>query len=91
MPKRILVAFATGSGSTGEVAQAIGDVLGESGVPVDVLTVQTINSVNSYSAVVLGSSIRLGRWLPEAVAFLKTFKNVLENKGIIENNKNLIY
>ena len=82
MHKKMLVAFATGSGSTREVAQAIGDVLGQSGVAVDVHPVATISSITGYSAIVLGSSIRLGRWLPEAIEFLKTFKDEMRNKPV---------
>ncbi|MEJ2750942.1 MAG: flavodoxin domain-containing protein, partial [Anaerolineae bacterium] len=82
MYKKILVAFASGSGSTAEVARAIGDVLAESGVPVDVTAVQTVNSVADYSAIVLGSSIRLGRWLPEAVEFLERFKDEMQDKPV---------
>jgi menaquinone-dependent protoporphyrinogen oxidase len=79
MHKRILVSYATGSGSTGEVGRAIGDVLSQSGIPVDVIAAQLVKSVLGYSAVVLGSSIRLGRWLPEAVTFLDKFKGDLQN------------
>jgi menaquinone-dependent protoporphyrinogen oxidase len=79
MHKRILVGYASGSGSTGEVAQTIGDVLGQSGVPVNVQPVKTVNSIAGYSAIVLGSSIRLGRWLPDAVEFLLRFKDEMKS------------
>ncbi|MCP4424694.1 MAG: hypothetical protein GY803_09395 [Chloroflexi bacterium] len=82
MIKKVLVSYATGSGSTREVAEAIGDVLSQTGVPVAVHNVKTVTSMSGYSAIVLGSSIRLGRWLPEAVEFLQTFKNELQNKPV---------
>lgn len=79
MSKNILVAYATGTGSTAEVAEAIGQVIGQTGVPVDVRLASDVGNVHAYSAVVLGSSIRVGRWLPAAVEFLKTFKEGLKD------------
>jgi len=77
MEKRILVAYASGSGSTAEVAEAIGDVLESDDVPVDVLPAGDVEDVSPYSAVVLGSSIRLGRWLAPAIRFLETHQEAL--------------
>lgn len=80
MRKHILVAFASVSGSTREVAEAIGLELQSTEVPVTVAHVTDIASMSDYSAVVLGSSIRAGRWLPEAIRFLDT--NSLEMEKI---------
>ena len=74
MNDRILVAFATRAGSTAEVAEAIGKALGASGAAVDVCPVKDIHDLSPYRAVVLGSPIRMGHWLPEAVAFLKAHR-----------------
>ena len=86
MSKRILVAYATGAGSTAGVAEAIADEIRGTvpateqsmrpdatppEIPVDVRDVSSVDDLRPYSAVVIGSSIRLGRWLPEAVAFLQ--------------------
>lgn len=79
MSKRILVAYASGTGSTAEVAEAIGEVLAQGDVPVQVSHVKDVTDVRSYSAVVLGSSIRLGRWLPDAINFLETYKDEMKN------------
>lgn len=69
--QRILVAYASGAGSTAEVANAIGDVIQAANVKVDILPAREVTDVHEYQAVVLGSSIRLGRWLPDAVQFLE--------------------
>ena len=71
MNDRILVAYATRAGSTAEVAQTIGKVLSAAGAAVDVCPVKEVGDLSPYRAVVLGSPIRMGRWLPEAFAFLK--------------------
>lgn len=78
MNKTILIAYASVSGSTGEVAEAIGEVVGEAGVAVQVRNVKDVSDVSVYNAVVLGSSIRVGRWLPEAVEFLETYQDDLQ-------------
>jgi menaquinone-dependent protoporphyrinogen oxidase len=67
----ILVAYASKSGSTIDVAQTIGKGLADKGATVDVLPVKAIKSIDGYRAIVIGSAIRMGQWLPEAVDFIK--------------------
>lgn len=74
----ILVAYATREGSTREVAQAIGQSLSEHGAKVEVRAVDDITDLRPYRAVVVGSAIRAGKWLPEAVKFVKQHREDLE-------------
>jgi menaquinone-dependent protoporphyrinogen oxidase len=67
----ILIAYATRAGSTVEVAAAIGQSLSAAGFSVDVKPVKEVAGVAGYTAVILGSAIRMGRWLPEAVRFVE--------------------
>jgi menaquinone-dependent protoporphyrinogen oxidase len=69
--KRILVAYASAAGSTGGVAETIGETLADNDVAVDVRRVQSVQTLDGYQAVVLGSAIHGGKWLPEAVEFLQ--------------------
>jgi hypothetical protein len=66
MKKRILVAYATRAGSTAEIAQAIAETLTARGYAVDVRPVKEKPSLDGCAAVVLGSAVRMGAWLPEA-------------------------
>ena len=70
--KRILVTYATGKGSTVGVAEAIGKTLGERGFAVDVKPAKEKPSPAGYDAVVIGSAVNGGQWLPEAVEYAKT-------------------
>lgn len=71
MNNKILVAYATKSGSTVDVAQTIGKTLADKGASVDVMPVKSVKSLDGYRAVVIGSGIRMGNWLPEAVEFVR--------------------
>ncbi len=71
MSKRLLIAYATRAGSTAEVAAALGHTLAARGFTVDVRPVKDQPSLSGCDAVLLGSAIRMGRWLPEAVAFVQ--------------------
>ncbi len=53
---KILVAYASRAGSTGEVAEAIGQVLCEAGAAVDVRLAKGVTDLSPYRAVVEGFS-----------------------------------
>jgi menaquinone-dependent protoporphyrinogen oxidase len=71
MSDRILVTYASRSGSTAGVAEEIGKALAEHGAQVDVLPVGEVSDVKRYRAVVAGSAVQGGEWLPEAMQFLR--------------------
>ncbi|MCX5858527.1 MAG: flavodoxin domain-containing protein [Proteobacteria bacterium] len=74
---KILVVYATKSGSTAEVAQAIAEEFRAQNAVVDVFEVKKASQPEGYTAVVVGSAIRYGRWLPDAIKYLKTHKDQL--------------
>jgi menaquinone-dependent protoporphyrinogen oxidase len=80
MAETILVTYATRAGSTAGVAEAIGKVLAEGGMPVEVRRMQEVADLTSYRAVVAGSAIRGQKWLPEAMQFTRTHRAALAQK-----------
>ncbi len=80
MNERILVTYATMSGTTAQIAAAIADTLASRGFSVDVKPVKENPSLQSYQYVVIGSAIRCSKWLGEAVKFVK--KNQAQLNGI---------
>jgi len=65
----VLVAYATGHGSTRGIAVRIADRLRQRSVDARACAVADVLEVSSYEAVVLGSAIHGGKWLPEARQF----------------------
>jgi len=70
MNQRILVAYATRTGSTVGVASAIGERLSARGYTVDVKPIKDNPSLDGYDRFVLGSAVNGAQWLPEAVEFV---------------------
>ena len=81
MKNRVLIAYASKSGSTAEVAQQIGAVLGARDEMVDVLPVGKVDDLSPYQTVILGSAIRMGQPLPEAVKFVEKNQAILKQKS----------
>lgn len=77
MKDKVLIAYASKCGSTSEVAVAIAKELTARGKTVDVCLSKNVSTLDGYQAVVVGSAIRMGQWLPEAVEFVETYQQTL--------------
>lgn len=82
MNDRILVTYATRAGSTAEIADAIGESLGERGYAVDVKPVKETPDLAGYQIVLMGSAVRMGRWLPEAIEFIEANQATLNQMPV---------
>jgi menaquinone-dependent protoporphyrinogen oxidase len=84
-------------GSTREVAEDIAATLQDEGLTVDVREMQSVVSLRSYDAVILGAPIYLGRWHADARAFLDRLHGTLVDRpvaifalGPVGNDESLI-
>ncbi|MBO2446040.1 flavodoxin [Actinomadura barringtoniae] len=75
---RILVAHGSKRGGTAEIAEWIGAELCETpGVVVDVRPAAEARDLAGYDAVVIGSAVYVGRWVPEARRFARRHRAAL--------------
>ena len=70
MSMSILVAYATSTGSTKEVAEAIATTLRESGLEVDIRLLREVDTLEGYGAVVMGAPLFMLQWHKDALRFL---------------------
>ena len=69
--EQVLVAYASKYGATAGIAEKIGQVLREAGLPTDVLPAGRVRDLTPYRAVVLGSAVYMFHWRKEAAKLLK--------------------
>jgi menaquinone-dependent protoporphyrinogen oxidase len=74
----VFVAYASRSGSTAEVALAIGASMRKSGLAVDIIPVTEVASIPRMTAVVLGAPLYMGRFPKEFHRFLVRYRGALE-------------
>lgn len=73
--KKILVTYATLSGTTAEVAQAVGAEIAKAGVEVDVLPLAAVKAVDAYDGIVLGAPMIAG-WHRSALSFVRKHREL---------------
>ena len=83
MTVHVLVAYASREGSTAQIAETIAGVLREAGAEVDVLPVKEVRNLDGYDALVLGSAVRIGKVLPEAVQLAKPHQHILADLPVV--------
>jgi menaquinone-dependent protoporphyrinogen oxidase len=79
---RVLVSAASRHGTTAEIADAIADVLRKADIEVDVLAPESVETVDPYDAVVLGSGVYAGHWLAPAKAFVERHEEGLRYRAV---------
>jgi menaquinone-dependent protoporphyrinogen oxidase len=67
---KTLVTVATRHGATAEIGETIAETLRSTGLEVDLIAPDKVASLAPYGAVVVGSGVYLGRWLPPAREFV---------------------
>jgi len=82
MSNSILVTYATRFGSTEEVAEAIAEALRERGQAVDCLTMDTVQGLSGYRAILIGSAVNYAAWLPAAVEFVQANREALKQTPV---------
>ncbi len=79
----VLVAYSSGYGSTKEVAEKIAEILHEKGgVNVTVSSVDDINGLDDFEAVIVGSSVRADRPLANVRDFFARHNEELTKKPV---------
>jgi menaquinone-dependent protoporphyrinogen oxidase len=79
---RVLVTAASRHGGTGEIATIIGQALTDAGLETEVKPLRALDGVAGYNAVVLGSGVYVGRWIPEAREFVRRHQIELRGRPV---------
>lgn len=78
MQPQVLIAYVTRSGSTEDVAEAMGTTIEESGISVDVKPMVEVESISS-DTVILGAALYIGHLPKEFHRFVVHFRRELSN------------
>ena len=82
MEGRILVAYVSRTGTTHDIAEAIGRGLRSSGASVDIANLKDVAVVEGYTAVVVGSPIYMGRIEGDVGTFVARHRDALSKRPV---------
>ena len=76
----VLIAYASGTGCTAEVAERIGETLARCGATIDVRPFEEAPDLARYDAILAGSGVRAGSWHPRAKKWMAANAEALKRK-----------
>jgi menaquinone-dependent protoporphyrinogen oxidase len=79
---KTLVAYATKTGTTREIALEIETALRGFGAETAVLPVSEVRSLDDFGTVIVGGPINGMRWVPEAAAFVEKHGDALRSRRV---------
>ncbi|MEU0144548.1 flavodoxin domain-containing protein [Streptomyces sp. NPDC006288] len=82
MPRHVLVAYGTRSGSTAEIARFVARTLRDEGLDADALPVSETTDIGRYDAVVIGGALYTGRWPREVRHFAWRNRKTLRERAV---------
>ena len=78
----VLVAYASKHGSTAGIAEAIADALVDHEIKAEARSVDAVDDLGPYEAVVLGSALYAGSWMKDAVSFAERHADELARRPV---------
>ena len=78
----VLVAYASKHGSTAGIADAIAEALVDHEVKAEARSVEMVDDLGPYEAVVLGSAVYAGSWMKDAVTFAERHAGELAGRPV---------
>jgi menaquinone-dependent protoporphyrinogen oxidase len=80
--QKVLVVYASWTGATREVAEAMGRTFADMGVQSDVREAAEVRDLSPYSAVVIGNAVHAGKLTNHTLSFAKRFAKPLAEKPV---------
>jgi len=79
---KVLITYASRTGFTVGVTEAIGKTLAEHNIFAHVVPIDKVNDLSAYKVIIIGSAIQDRQWLPEAKKFIENNISVIKQKPV---------
>lgn len=79
---KVLITYATRTGYTAGVTEAIGKTLAEHNIFAHVVPMEKVKDLSIYKVIIMGSAIQNRQWLPEAKKFIEKNIPVIKQKPV---------
>lgn len=79
---KVLVCAASKHGATAQIGEALAKALRDNGVPAEVRAPEQVTDLQGYDALVIGSGVYMGRWLPAGRQLVDRIRGQLDGRPV---------